>query len=165
MIDAVFDFAAVAVVLPLDAASVATTLGRAGFVDGTDRLGVSVLGSDDLLTPIANGCFVPGDGFQQTLQGSRPYVLVQGHCFDVFSLHIGEQSSDVASHQRSARGSGKAIGKERQKLGEQSSEISDILERHKSDLPWFRMRETEHTEGRFFSALRSSPISPWHVEA
>jgi hypothetical protein len=61
VIDAVFDFAAVAVVLTLDAASVVATLGRAGFVDGTDRPRMSVFGSDDLLTPIANGCFVPGD--------------------------------------------------------------------------------------------------------
>jgi hypothetical protein len=61
VIHTIFNFAAVAVVLAFDAASVVTTLGRAGFVDGTDRLGVSVLGSDDLLTPIANGCFVPGD--------------------------------------------------------------------------------------------------------
>ena len=118
------------------------TLGRAGFVDGADRLGVSMLGGDDFLTPIANGSFVPGDRFEQSLQGSRPDVLVQSHCFDVLSLYIGEQSSDVAGHQRSARGSGKAIGKERQKLGEQSSEISDIFERHESDLPWFRACET-----------------------
>ena len=139
MIDAVFDFAAVAVVLTLDAACVVATLGRAGFVDGADRLGVSMLGGHEILTSIANSSLVPSNRFEQSLQGSWSDALVQSHCFDVLSLHIGEQSSDVASHQRSARGSGKAVGKERQKLGEQFSEISDIFERHESDLPWFRV--------------------------
>jgi hypothetical protein len=142
MIDAVFDFATVAVVLTLDAASVVATLGRAGFVDGADRLVVSMLGGDEILTPIANGSFVPSNRFEQSLQGSRPDALVQSQCFNILSLHIGEQPSNVAGHQRSASGSGKAIGKERQKLAEQSSEISDIFERHESDLPWFRMCET-----------------------
>ena len=90
MIDTVFDFTAVAIVLTLDATSVIATLGRAGFIDGADRLGVSMLGGNHFLTPIANGSFVPGDRFEQSLQSSRPNVLVQSHCFDVLSLHIGE---------------------------------------------------------------------------
>ena len=93
MIDAVFDFAAVAVVLTLDAASVVATLGRAGFVDRADRLGMGMLGGNEMLTSIANSPFVPSDRFEQSLQGPRTYVLVQSHCFDVLSLHIGEQSS------------------------------------------------------------------------
>jgi hypothetical protein len=165
MINAVFDFATIAVVLTLDAASVVATLGHTRFVNGADRYGMGVLGGDDFLTPIANGCFVPGDRFEQSLQGSRPDILVQRHRFDVLSLHIGEQPPHVEGHQRSARRAGKAIGKERQKLGEQSSEISDIFEQHESDLPWFRVCETEHTEGRFFFALGSRSINPGCAKA
>ena len=43
------------------------TLGRAGLIDATDRLGMSMLSSNDLLAPISQPLFVPFNRFKKAL--------------------------------------------------------------------------------------------------
>lgn len=95
VVDAVFDLAAVAVVLPFHARRVAAALGRAGLVDHTDRLGVGVLAGDKLLAAIAEQFLIPGDGFEKPLQSPHRDALREGHRLDILPLHVAEQPADI----------------------------------------------------------------------
>ena len=63
----VFDFASVAVVLPVDGGRMTTTFGGSRFIDGADGVLVSVIAGDDLLTSIPQLFFIPLDRFEKPL--------------------------------------------------------------------------------------------------
>lgn len=67
MHDGVLDLAPISVVLPLRACGMSSTLGHARFVDQSDRLGIGVLGRDQLLAPVDQLLLVPLDAFEKTL--------------------------------------------------------------------------------------------------
>jgi hypothetical protein len=64
---AVVHLAPVAIPLSSHAHRVVSTLGDRGFVHHADRVGVSVLFTDDPLTTIVEFLFIPLDGFEETL--------------------------------------------------------------------------------------------------
>jgi len=157
VVDAVLDLAAVAVVLTLHTRGLTAALGGAGFIDHADRRRVRVLAGHQLLAAVAEPLLVPGDGLKKTLQRPRRNLLIQRDRLDILALHIAEQSSNVNCQQPPARWPAKAIGKQRQKLGEQFSKRCDILKRHGTTLRGFRVKQ-KHTEGRFFSLFKSTAI-------
>ncbi len=65
--DAVVDLAATAQPLPRGTHGLVAALGRSRFIDAADGLGVLVVACHQLLTLVAEGAFIPLDGFQQTL--------------------------------------------------------------------------------------------------
>lgn len=64
---AVFDLAAIPIVLPSHRRRVVSTFVNARFVDEPHRLGMGVFLCDDLLTTIAQQLFLPLDRFEKTL--------------------------------------------------------------------------------------------------
>lgn len=105
-----------------------TALGRPGLVDAADCLGITVFLGNDSLTPISHFFFIPNDRFEEPLKGSRSNLLVQRDCFDVFALHVREQTANVSPEQAATLATGKAASKPGQKLGKQFSELCDILD-------------------------------------
>jgi len=89
-VDAVLDLAAVAVVLSLDACRVPSAFDSPGFVDAADGLRIGLLGGDKFLAAVAQTFFVPLDRFEESLERSRRYVLIQGNRFDVLPLNLAE---------------------------------------------------------------------------
>ena len=83
--------------------------------------------SNDPLASIAKKLFIPFDRFQEPLQRSGGDVLLNCDRFDVLALHVDEQTSNVDAKQSSPSLSRETVGKNRQKLGKQFSERSDIL--------------------------------------
>jgi hypothetical protein len=65
--DAVLHFASTAAPLALGSHCVRPALGHGRLINHANRLGMSVLASDDLLAPRSQSFLVPLDGFQKTL--------------------------------------------------------------------------------------------------
>jgi len=122
VVDTVLNFAAVAVVLPFDACGMVAALDGSRLVDASDRINISVLRSHDTLAAISKKFFVPLDRLQESLQRSGGDILFHGHCFNVFSLYVAEQTPDVDGEQSSPRKTRETLGKESQELGKQCSE-------------------------------------------
>jgi hypothetical protein len=152
MVDAVLDLAAVAVVLTLHTGGLAAALGGAGIIDHANRRRVRVLAGHQLLAAVAEPLLVPGDGLQKTLQCPRRNLLIQRHRLDILSLHVAEQSADIDCQQSPARRTTKATCEQRQKLGKQFSQCCDILNRHRTTLRGFRVKQKAHG-GSFLFAL------------
>lgn len=66
-VDAVLDFAAVAVVLTLHAGRVPAAFGRSRLIDHAQRFGVRMLGGHQLLAAVAEQLFVPAERFEKPL--------------------------------------------------------------------------------------------------
>ena len=65
--DAVVDLATTAQPLPGGADGVLAALGRPGFINAADGVGMGVVAGDQLLTDVADRGFVPLDRLQQPL--------------------------------------------------------------------------------------------------
>ena len=63
----VFDFSAIAVVLPRNTDRVTTALVGPRFVDGPNGLRVSMIFGDDLLAAVAEQFFIPLDRLEESL--------------------------------------------------------------------------------------------------
>ena len=162
-VDAVLDFAAVAVVLTLHAGGVRAAFGRSRLIDQAQRLGVRMLGGHDLLAGVAEPLFVPADGFEKSLQGAGRHPLSQRQRLDILALHVAEQPANVNRQKQPASGPAKAVGKQTQKLGQQFSKRCDILKRHGTTLRGFPGKQEPHG-GSFLSSLpvNSSKLPPNH---
>lgn len=64
---AVVDLPPIAVVLPTDAHGLFAALGRARFIHAANRVGVRMVGGDDLLAPVSKFFFIPLDRFEKAL--------------------------------------------------------------------------------------------------
>lgn len=126
-VDAVFDFAAVAIVLTLHAGRVCATFRRSRLIDHAQRLGVRMLGGHQLLAAVAKPHFVPADGFEKSLERANGHALSQRERLDILALHVAEQPANVNRQEQPASGPAKAVGKQTQKLGQQFSKRCDIL--------------------------------------
>lgn len=84
----VFDLAAIAIVLSLRSNSMIAALGGAGLIDASNRVGMSMLLSDNRLTAVTQLFFVPLDRFEKTLQRPRFGIESQRNRLDTFSRHI-----------------------------------------------------------------------------
>ena len=158
-VDAVLDFAAVAVVLTLHACCVLAALGRARFINHAQRLRVGVLAGHQLLAAVAELLLVPRDGFEKTLERPGSHPLIQGQGLHILALHVTEQPADVNRQQLPASRPAKAVGKQRQKLGQQFSERCDILKRHGTTLRGFPEKHEPHG-GSFLSPLHVNRNKP-----
>jgi hypothetical protein len=87
---------------------------------------------------------IPADGLKKPLECAWCDPLLQRDRFDILPLQFREQTADVRGKQPLAFDAVETFGEQGEKLGEHLSERCDILERHGSDLPWFR-RETFST--------------------
>ena len=143
VVDAVFDFPSIAVVLPLDPGGVIAALGRSGLIDAADRLRSCVLAGHDLLAVVTQLLFIPNNGLQEPLQGSGRDALIQGDGFDVLALEAREQSAHVRLQQRASLRPSEAGGKARQELGEQPAEFCDILNGHGTTLRGFLVKQID----------------------
>ena len=85
---AVLDFAAIAVVLSLDSHRMVAALGRTGLINGTNRIGMSMLFGDNGLTSIAKFFFIPPNRFEKSLERAWLRIELQRDCFDAFSMHV-----------------------------------------------------------------------------
>jgi hypothetical protein len=144
IVDAVFDLAAVAVVLPLDPCGVVATLGRAGLIDASDGSGVGVFGGDYLLATITKFLFIPDDRFEKPLQGSRCDSLLQSDRFGVFSLHAGKQPANVNEQQQPTFGTSETVRETSEKLAEQFAQLCDIIDRHEAAFRGFVVKQITH---------------------
>ena len=84
----VFDLAAIAIVLSLRSDGMVSALGGAGLIDAPDRVGMSMLLSDNRLTAVTQFFFVPLDRFEKTLQRPRFGIESQRDSLDTFSLYV-----------------------------------------------------------------------------
>jgi len=154
MIDAVFNLSSITVVLPLDAGRVPAALGDSCLVDATDRLNASMLAGDHLLATISQLLFIPHNGFQKPLQGSRGHTLPHRNRLGVLTLNARQQTSHVDLQQLAASRPGKAICKTRQKLGKHSSQFCDILDTHGTTFRGFRVKRLDTRRVVSFSLPR-----------
>lgn len=95
VVHAVVDLAAIAVVLRLHAGRVRSALGRARFVDHADRPRVRMLARHQLLATIAEQPFIPLEVREEPLQRPRRLPLIESHRFDIFALHVAQQSVNI----------------------------------------------------------------------
>jgi len=162
-VDAVLDFATVAVVLTLHAGRVPAAFGRSRLIDHAQRLGVRMLGGHQLLAAVAEPLFVPADGFEKSLERADGHALSQRERLDILALHVAEQPADVNRQEQPASGPAKAVGKQTQKLGQQFSKRRDILKRHGTTLRGFPRKQEPHG-GSFLSFLQvnGSKLPPNH---
>ena len=65
--DAVVDLPPIAVVLPTDPHRLFAALGRSRLIHAANRLGVRMVGRDDLLAPVSESFFIPLDRFEKAL--------------------------------------------------------------------------------------------------
>lgn len=144
VVDAVFDLASVSVVLPFDSSGVVATLGRAGLIDASDRIGTGMLASNDRLASVTEFLFIPDDGLKKTLQGPRRNSLLQGDRFGVLPLHAREQSSNINKQQSTAFGASEAVMKTGEKLTEQFAQLCDIMDRHGTAFRGFVVKQSTH---------------------
>lgn len=158
-VDAVFDLAAVAVVLPLHGGRVPAAFGRSRLVDHAQRLGVHMLGGHQLLAAVAEPLFVPADGFEESLERADGHALSQRERLDILALHVAEQTANVNRQKQPASGPAKAVGKQTQKLGQQFSKRCDILKRHGTTLRGFPRKQEPHG-GSFLSFLQVNGSKP-----
>lgn len=84
----VFNLTAIAIVLSLRSDGMVAALGCAGLIDAPNRVGMSMLLSDNRLTAVTQFFFVPLNRFEKTLQRSRFGIESQRDGLDTFSLHI-----------------------------------------------------------------------------
>ena len=143
MIDAVFNLSSVTVVLPLDAGRVPAALGGSCLVDATDRLNASMLAGDHLLATISQLLFIPHNGFQKPLQGSRGYPLIHGNRLGVLPLNARQQPSHVDLQQLATSRPRKTTCETCQELGKHSSQFCDILDTHGTTFRGFRVRRLD----------------------
>ena len=162
-VDAVLDFAAVAVVLTLHAGRVPAAFRRSRLVDHAQRFGVRMLGGHQLLAAVAEPLFVPADRFEKPLQGADGYALSQRQRLDILALHIAEQPAHVNRQKQPASRPAKAVGKQTQKLAQQFSKPCDILKRHGTTLRGFPRKQESHG-GSFLSSLpvNGNKLPPHH---
>lgn len=162
-VDAVLDFAAVAVVLTLHAGRVPAAFGRSRLVDHAQRLGVGMLGGHQLLAAVAEPLFVPADGFEKPLERADGHALSQRERLDILALHVAEQPAHVNRQQQPASRPAKAVGKQAQKLPQQFSKRCDILKRHGTTLRGFPGKQESHG-GSFLSSLpvNGNKLPPHH---
>lgn len=162
-VDAVLDFAAVAVVLTLHTGRVGTAFGRSRLIDHAQRLGVRVLGGHQLLAAVAEPLFVPADGFEKALQRADGHALSQRERLDILALHVAEQPANVNRQKQPASRPAKAVRKQTQKLAQQFSKRCDILKRHGTTLRGFPRKQESHG-GSFLSSLpvNSNKLLPNH---
>jgi hypothetical protein len=162
-VDAVLDFAAVAVVLTLHAGRVPAAFGRSRLIDHAQRLGVRMLRGHQLLAAVAEPLFVPADGFEKSLERPDRHPLSQRHCLDILALHMAEQTANINRQQQPASGPAKAVGEQTQKLAQQFSKRCDILKRHGTTLRGFPGKQKSHG-GSFLSSLpvNSNKLLPSH---
>ena len=106
-----------------------SALGGTRFVDDADCIGSLVLANHDSPTDSQDFVMIPANGFEKSLEGSGGDLLTQCDCLDVLALQVGKQAPDVGREQLLAFDAVKTTGKKSEKLGEQSSERCDILER------------------------------------
>ena len=136
-VDTVFNLAAVAVVLAFDTGGVIAALGRSGFINNADRLGMSMIAGDDPLALVTRPLFIPHDGLEEPLECSRRDSLIECHRFGVFSLDIRKQPPHINCQQLPSFGACKTIREIQQKPGKQFSEQCDILELHETTFRGF----------------------------
>ena len=162
-VDAVLDFAAVAVVLTLHAGRVRAAFGRSRLIDHAQRLGVRMLGGHQLLAAVAEEFFVPPDRFEKSLERADGDALSQRQRFDILALHIAEQTANINRQQQPASRPAKAVGEQTQKLAQQFSKRCDILKRHGTTLRGFPRKQESHG-GSFLSSLpvNSNKLLPSH---
>ena len=151
-VDAVLDFAAVAVVLTLHTGRVGTAFGRSRLIDHAQRLRFRVLGGHQLLAAVAEPLFVPTDRFEKPLQRPDGHALSQRQRLDILALYIAEQPAHVNRQKQPAGRPAKAVGKQTQKLAQQFSKRCDILKRHGTTLRGFPRKQESHG-GSFLSSL------------
>lgn len=108
--DAVIDLASVAVVLATDTHRLFATLGRAGFVHTADRIGMRMLGGDNLLTAISQFFFIPFDRFEKPLQRPRRGLEPQGNRLGRLAVNIRQLSLHVHPQQIPRLTSAETIG-------------------------------------------------------
>ena len=149
-VDAVLDFAAVAVVLTLHAGRVPAAFGRSRLIDHAQRRGVRMLGSHQLLAAVAEPLFVPADRFEKALQRAGRHPLSQRERLDILALDVAEQPANVNRQKQPASRPAKAVGKQTQKLAQQFSKRCDILKRHGTTLRGFPRKQEPHG-GSFLS--------------
>ena len=87
--DAVFDLAAIAVVLSLHAHGVVAALGRARLINASNRFGMRMLLGNNCMTTIAKLLFIPLNRFKKPLERPRFSIETQRHGFDAFSMLVG----------------------------------------------------------------------------
>ena len=124
---AVLDLSTIAVVLPGDADRVASTFGRAGFINTTDGLGMSMLGGDQLLTAITQPLFIPLDGFEEPLQRARSPSSRQRDSLSSLAMNVGELTFDINTQQSPCVGASEAVIKQREKRYELPAQRPDLL--------------------------------------
>lgn len=148
VVDTVFDFASIPVVLSFDSCGVVATLCRAGLVDAPDRAGVCLFGGDDGLATIAEFLFIPDDGFKKPLQCPGCDALLECNRFGVFSLHARKQTANVNGQETTAFEASKTIREPSEKLTEQFAQLCDILNQHETAFRGFVVKQI--TRGRSF---------------
>jgi hypothetical protein len=124
---AVVDLSPIAVILPAHSHRVVAALGRAGFVDAADGLGMRMLLRHDLLTAIAQLLFVPLQRLDEALQRSHVGSKSLGNSLNVLPLHVGKQPFDIHSQQIPTFAANEAIGEQSQKRNELASKRGDLL--------------------------------------
>lgn len=116
---AVLDLAAIAVVLSLDSHRMVAALGRTGLINGTNRIGMSMLFGDNSLTSIAKFFFIPPNRFKKPLERAWLRIELKRDCFDAFSMHVRQLTLNVDSQQPSSFRRFETIGEQ----GKEQSEL------------------------------------------
>jgi hypothetical protein len=125
--DTVVVLSTIAVPLPAYTDGFFTTLGRTGFVDAADGLGMSMLAGDDLLASISYFFFVPLDRFQEPLERSRSGTKLDRHCLDVLAMNVGQLPAHIHPQQVSSFSTFETIGEQRKKQSELPAQGNNLL--------------------------------------
>jgi hypothetical protein len=134
--DAVVDLAPTAEPLAGGPRGVRAALGRAGFVEAADSLGMSVFAGDDSLALVSDALLIPLDRLDEPLKGARGGVEFEGDGLDVLALDARQQPLDVDLEQGATWAAAKAVRKQREKRGQFPAEAGNLLERHPDGPPW-----------------------------
>lgn len=140
IVNAVFDLATIAIVLPFDASGFPSAFGGSGFINCANRFRVRVFRGNNLLAAISEYLLVPDHGFEKPLQRPRSHAPVQCNGSRILPLHVREESPHIDTQQRPTCWSSKTICKTDQKLSEQFAQLCDIFHRHGATFRGFLVR-------------------------